>query len=203
MRVIEKDLDHNKVKVRAQTLDDLWHLSHVIELGDIVFAKTFRRVEIERPDKLRPEAFEKRPVYLGIRVKNLEFHKYTNRLRILGTIEAGDESIGAHHTIEVEPRTVLTIEKEQGWKPDQLQRLKEAERAVRVPYVLVVTMDEGEADLAIIRQYGIDQAGKIERSIPGKQAEWKVRAEVKANFYHEVAKAIQNAIDVEKGIKTV
>ena len=58
MRVIHKDMKHGKIKLVPETLDDLWHLNHLIEEGDLVTALTWRREKAEA-DKLRPERLEK------------------------------------------------------------------------------------------------------------------------------------------------
>jgi len=45
MKIIKKDLKHGKVVVQIQNLDDLWHLSQIIESTDIVSGKTSRKVK--------------------------------------------------------------------------------------------------------------------------------------------------------------
>ncbi len=43
MQILEEKPKEGKVKVKAETLDDLWHLYHIIDPGDIVYAKTLRK----------------------------------------------------------------------------------------------------------------------------------------------------------------
>ncbi len=88
MRVTNLSLKgrEGEIAVSAETLDDLWHLKYIIEKGDLVFALTRRKAD-SASDKLRPEKVEKVKVRLGIRVEELEFHKFANRLRIHGPIE--------------------------------------------------------------------------------------------------------------------
>ncbi len=66
-----------------ESVDDVWHLSHIVVPGDLVYATTFRAPE-SSADKIRPEKLEKRLVRLGIRVEKVEFHRYSVRLRISG-----------------------------------------------------------------------------------------------------------------------
>ena len=56
-----------EIRLLPESIDDLWHLQHLIAPGDLVFATTFRSVDTAT-DKIRPEKTEKRPVRLGIRV---------------------------------------------------------------------------------------------------------------------------------------
>ncbi|HDZ35689.1 MAG TPA: mRNA surveillance protein Pelota, partial [Thermococcus sp.] len=43
MQIIHQDVKEGKIKVKAETLDDLWHLYHIIDPGDVVYAKTLRK----------------------------------------------------------------------------------------------------------------------------------------------------------------
>ena len=55
---------HGEIRLFAESVDDLWHLSHLVRPGDLVFATTFRSVELVQ-DKIRPEKPEKKPVPAG------------------------------------------------------------------------------------------------------------------------------------------
>lgn len=168
MRILKKKLKIKGDKERRhvgeislvpESLDDLWHLKHLIESDDLVYSLTYRRLD-EATDKLRPDKVDKKPLRLGIRVDGIEFHKFSRRLRIKGLIEEGPETeLGAHHTLNIEPDVELTIVKE--WKEHQLKRLQEAERAAASPDVLLVTIEEGEAVAGVVRQYGVDELFSI------------------------------------------
>ena len=72
MKAEQGDLRDNAGEIRLlpESIDDLWHLEHLIFPGDLAFATTFRNVE-SATDKIRPEKVEKRPVRLGIRVEKV------------------------------------------------------------------------------------------------------------------------------------
>ena len=63
---------YGEIRLFPESIDDLWHLQHLIGPGDLVFATTFRSVEAAT-DKIRPEKVEKRPVRLGVRIGRVEF----------------------------------------------------------------------------------------------------------------------------------
>ena len=192
MRVIYKDLKHGKIKLRIETLDDLWHLHHLIEPNDIVTAQTWRR-EREVKDKLRPERLEKRRLTLSIRVEEVEFHKHANRLRLLGTIVSGPD-VGKHHSFSLEPGSTLAITKT--WRPYHLDRIREAVRASRRPRVLLVALDDVSAELALVRQYGLDELGIISRARAGKRYAVKREADER-KFFHKLAAAMKDIISRE------
>ena len=71
---------YGEIRLFPESIDDLWHLRHLVATGDLVFATTFRSVDTAS-DKIRPEKAEKRPVRLGIRIDRVEFSEQGIRLR--------------------------------------------------------------------------------------------------------------------------
>jgi protein pelota len=178
-----------------ESLDDLWHLKHVIEAGDLVYSLTYRRLE-EATDKVRPDKVDKKPLRLGIRTDAVEFHKFSRRLRIKGVIKEGPESeLGSYHTFNIEPDTKLSVVKE--WKAHQLKRLREAEKAFATTEVLVVTIEDGEAVAGIVRQYGVDELFSL-RYGSGKGMEQAGGGSGKSDFFGELLKHIQNSMQTTK-----
>ena len=141
---------HGEVRLLAESVDDLWHLSHLVRPGDLVFATTFRSVETVQ-DKIRPEKPEKKPVRLGIRVEGVAFHPYANRLRISGVIEHGVDQ-GSHHTINLDAGPELSVIKT--WRQVDMDRIDRAVKATSTGAVHILAVEEGEAELYRIRQYG-------------------------------------------------
>lgn len=160
MEVKHKDLEEGVVEVRVTSLDDLWTLKGLIEAGDRVRARTHRR-ESSRDDLTRSKRAERRPVTLVLEVESVEFHRHTERLRLLGVILEGDEdSLGMHHTINVDVGKELSIEKD-AWREDQLERLDEA--GVEGPNVGILTIEEGDAFYGLVRQFGVDKTFAMSR----------------------------------------
>ncbi|MCD6522721.1 MAG: mRNA surveillance protein pelota [Candidatus Diapherotrites archaeon] len=183
MRVLKRALP--KIVVVAETLDDLWHLEKVIEKDDLVTAKSERRFTSEGGRT------ERKPITVTIKVEAIELHKHSNKLRLLGTIVRGYPEdyvqIGTHHTIEVMPQKTITIEKVQ-WKRYQLQRIKEAVEASKRPKVLLVVMDDESAEIALLREFGLEQKGTIRSGRSGKA--FKQR-DVMQEYFHNIAKALE------------
>ncbi len=162
MRIVKHSLKGNigEVSLVTESLDDLWHLKYIIENGDIVYSVTKRKADVST-DKIRPEKSEKKTVRLGVNVEKVEFHKFANRLRVHGVIESGMD-IGSYHTLNIEQDTQLSIVK--NWKSDQLERIKEAEKASKRPKVIIVCLEEGDADIGLVRHYGIETYSHITQS---------------------------------------
>ena len=137
-------------KLVADSLDDLWHLSHLVGVGDSVFAITLRTAD-GPSDKLRAEKLEKRPVRIGIRVEKVEFSADANRLRLFGVIIFGPD-LGQHHTINVETGYEISVVKR--WRSVDLARMKRAVDATLNDVIHIAAVEDGEIELYRIRQYG-------------------------------------------------
>jgi protein pelota len=182
LKILHKDLKTQEVKLLAESMDDLWHLFNVIEEGDLVYAKTYRRDE-KKTDKLRPEKTEKKPMRLGIRVEKLEFHEFTDRLRVHGVIEHGPVDVGSYHTLNLEDGDRISIIKER-WKDHHLKRLNEAVEHTKQPMILFLIMDYDEAEFALLRQSGVQGIARITSKGTGKR--YKKTEGTKKDFYNEV-----------------
>ncbi|WP_440954424.1 mRNA surveillance protein pelota [Methanosarcina sp. Mfa9] len=193
MRVTKRFLKgrEGEIAVTAETLDDLWHLKYIIEKGDMVFALTKRKADAAS-DKIRPEKVEKVKVRLGIRVEELEFHKFANRLRVHGPIEHGMDA-GSYHTLNLELGTNLSIFKEH-WKNDQLQRIKDAEEAGKRPKVVIVAIEEGDADIGFVRHYGIEVYSHI------SQSSGKRETGLRDEFFREIVEQLRHAVPEDASI---
>jgi len=141
---------YGEIRLFPESIDDLWHLRHLIGAGDLVFATTFRSVEAAT-DKIRPEKVEKRPVRLGVRIERVEFSEHGVRLRLFGIIEHGPDT-GEHHTINVETGYEISVIRH--WRPVDLERVDRAVRASVYGVIHILTIEEGEAELFRLRQYG-------------------------------------------------
>ncbi|WOF15605.1 mRNA surveillance protein pelota [Methanoplanus sp. FWC-SCC4] len=139
-----------EIKLFPENIDDLWHLQHLISYGDLSYATTFRSLD-SATDKARPEKTEKKPVRLGIRVEKVEFHHNANRLRVSGVIEYGPDT-GFYHTLNVEAGHEISVVK--NWRQTDLERIERAVKASTTGLIHIITVEEGEAEIFRIRQYG-------------------------------------------------
>src|SRR5437879_8975129 len=165
MRVLHKDPATGEIKVRVENADDLWHLHNLVLPGDHVRASTYRRQEV-KTDKVRPERGEKVRVTLTVRVESVEFQAFADRLRITGVIVEGPQDLGRHHTLNVAVDDVVSIIKT--WRSHELRRIDEAVAAAQKPLVAFLSLDDEEALLAQLRQYGVRELATIRAPGHGK-----------------------------------
>lgn len=171
MRVLHQDAVANEIKLLPETLDDLWHLHNLVDEGDLVFAMTYRRGE-EKSDKLRPDRSDKVRMRLGLRIKKVEFHESEDVLRVLGVIEQGPQDIGEHHTLMIGLREAISIIKPE-WKAQHFDRIKRAVASSEKPSIFLVAIEDTEAVIAAVREYGIKEYATITRNPGGKMYDSK------------------------------
>ena len=175
MKVLHQDTRTNEIKLLPETIDDLWHMSNLLDELDVVYAVTYRRKE-EKGDKLRPDRTEKVRMKLGIRVRKVEFHESDDRLRLLGEIESGPQDVGQHHTLMIGIGDAITIVKTE-WRQAYLERIKRAVEASEKPKILFVAVEDTEAVIAVAREYGFKEVATITRNPEGKMYDSKVDQE--------------------------
>ncbi|HSV42771.1 MAG TPA: mRNA surveillance protein pelota, partial [Methanomassiliicoccales archaeon] len=169
---MHQDRLKGEIKLQVEVNDDLWHLFNIVRPGDLVFASTYRRDESAKADKIRSERADKKRMTLGIRVEKMEFREYDGRLRILGVIEDGPQDVGAYHTLNMEEGEWVSIIK-RCWTDADLDRVKRSVEDSKKPVVVFVALENDEATIAVLRQYGIKNIANIVGPSSGKMYEQK------------------------------
>jgi len=170
------------VKVLPESLDDLWHLYNIVAPGDEVYAQTTRLVKVEEL-YARPRKGRRVSVFLGVTVQRVVWDRSLNRLRVHGIVCEAPEELnvrGSHHTINVTMDKPITIIKAE-WLKHQIDRLERASRVTLAP-IIVVSIDDEEFCVAVLRQYGIDVKAEERVRLPGK-LEAEKREKAKREFF--------------------
>ena len=173
MKIIFKDLKHGEIKLLPENLDDIWHLYNIIEVDDLVRGITYRSEE-GKDDMIRSKKTEKKRMKLGVRVKEVKFHEFSDRLRVHGLIEEGPQDLGSFHTLNIDAEAMdkISIIKEE-WKYHHLKRIDEAVKSRDQSVLIFLSIDEEIATIAILRQSGIQWLADINSNRSGKMYESK------------------------------
>ena len=199
MQIKNQDKKQGLIEIIPESIDDLWHLSHIVEKNDFVSTLTTRRIQDNDSGKTRADRGVKKTFFLGIRVEKISFHKYTGMLRFTGIIESGPEDLiplGSHHTINVLTNNSIKIQKQ--WNKWSLDRLQRAVEASKRPTEIIVAIEDNVTDLGIIKQYGIDYIGPIIGDISGKRNIAKDRQDKINQYYEDITKTIQQHQKINK-----
>ncbi|RLF20786.1 MAG: mRNA surveillance protein Pelota, partial [Thermoprotei archaeon] len=192
MKLLGISKNGRALRLRPESEDDLWVLYNIIRQGDIVRSRTTRELKTRSGSK-------RKPMTMAIRVEWTEYQPFTTRLRIHGKIvEAPREYdlIGQRHTINLEIGDEVLIFKEEGWEQYDFKRIKEACRRSSVS-LLTVAIDEDEACIALVRDYGIKVMAEIDLNLPGKYDVAGREHELKRKLSH-IAKVVEALVNEYK-----
>lgn len=199
MKITYQNQKEELIEVIPETLDDLWHLSHIVKNGDFITSKTTRRIQDTSGDKLRSDRGVKKTFTLEVQIESISFHMFTGKLRLTGSITQGPEDLiplGSHHTIEVKFNTPLKIKKEK-WSKWDIQRLQQAVKASKKLSAIIVLIEENIVTFGLIRQFGIEYYGPVIGNISGKRVIDKNRNKEIIDFYQNIVKIIYKYKDIQ------
>ncbi len=191
MQVLSDQRDTGLIRLYVDNDDDLWTLYNVIRPGDRVRGLTHRRDESQQ-DVIRSQKTDRKPMMLTLRVEKCEYSDFSERLRILGTIIAGPQDHGCHHTINVEKQYRLDIFKDQ-WRGHEIERLRKAVENAKRPAAVFLSMEDDNALVALLRQFGLEVLVEIAGGVSGKQYRQKDRG--KGKFFDEITGVLAEVVD--------
>jgi protein pelota len=203
LKIVHRNLKKGVLVLKPENLDDLWILYNVILPGDRVYAKSQRRVKA-RDETLRQDSGRRVTLHLGIQAESVYYDPNFNRLRVKGLIVEGPEDllkIGSYHTLNLELNFEVKIVKD-AWPDYLIKRVKESLDSENRPRVLVVAVEEGEACIAKVGDYGVDVAANISMNIPGKQEDTKQRDMILQRFFSDVYAVVKESLR-DKRVKSV
>ncbi len=182
MKILNFNRKKGFAKIIPENLDDLWHLYNIILEHDTVYAKTTRLVKLDE-NYTRPQKGKRVSLFLGVKVMKVLWDKSLNRLRVHGIVYEAPEDFnvtGSHHTINVTLNKPITVVKSK-WPKHQIDRLYSASRVKTAP-IIVMSMDNDEYCVAVLRQYGVDVKVEKRIKLPGKR-EAEKRTKAKQEFF--------------------
>lgn len=153
------------IDVIPELPEDLWHLYHIISIGDKVRATTIRKVSKESSSGTISN--ERIKISLTIQVDKVD---YSGALRLSGPNVSENKyvKLGAYHTIEIEENRKLSISKN-CWDAIFLKRLEMASDLNKTADVAAIVLTEGLAHLCLITQHMTVEKQRFEKSIAKKR----------------------------------
>ncbi len=185
MRILEQDRKKGFIKLRVDTLDDLYWLLSIIEPGDLITMKTTRRI---KQDGIRADSGERIPMTLTLEVEKMKIDQYSERLRVTGIVRVGPEKFGIqgqHHTLNVTEGSIIKIEKKK-WNKLHLDILKRAEEYSRKGNVILVAMDDEGATVAKLNAYRAEEIAYVRSNLQPKGGDLKRRSDSERRYYSDL-----------------
>src|SRR3989338_2681175 len=130
MRILKDNQKRGEVLVKVTTLDDLWYLSQVLDKHDFVTGDTVRKIKLGNGEEGKTQIIKKH-ARITVEVEKVEFHKYTNALRINGKIKEGPG--------EVQEKAFPNIKKDATFYADIVKRLQEYDQRYKLDKLIVAS----------------------------------------------------------------
>ena len=189
VKILRRNHKKGVFKVLPESTDDLWHIYNIIAPKDEIHARTTREVNVEG-NYSRPKAGRRISTFLGVKIEKVTWDKNLNRLRVHGIVCKAPEKIsvkGSHHTINVTVGKPITIIKSL-WLKHHTDRLSRASKAK--PPIIIISIDNEEYCVALLRQYGIDIKVEGATRLPGK-LEAEKRTKAVREFFKKASRALR------------
>ena len=176
----------SEISIWIDDADDLWYLKNILTVGDLVTMRVMRRPE-KREDALRSKEEKRVPVTVTVRVESIEFQEFSSRLKLLGIITEGPENIvGEHQSLIISSGDDLKIQKD-SWSKIQLSLLREAENRSLKNRGIFVALDDENAEIMVMRSYGIQVLATIRSGRSGKLYESR---NTEKDYFNEIADSL-------------
>lgn len=182
---------HGLVTITPEQPDDLWALRRVISKGDFVAGETSRvfkeTAEYARPDK------ERIKVTVTLEVEEASLDSTLTRLRVSGKIiDVSNDLIskGSFHSLTVSEGHRVSIRKQKGFTPTELNILRSA-NAPGDNYA-IVAIDTREAGIGLVKGTHLQMLPSVDSGVTGKMYSDARAKKVSASAYFEkIAKELQ------------
>lgn len=167
MRLVHWDAKSGVCRVRVETPSDLWRLSRLVHAGENVAASTTRR-DPEAPSETSAAERSRRRVWLTVRAETVDFHDFSQHVRVTGPIVEGPFDIGRHHTLDIDLGDEVAVTKSE-LSPADRAILDEGTQHRGEPSVLIAAVDWGDSSLVRLRGRALEPVVDLKRTLAGKQ----------------------------------
>lgn len=185
MKQIFAEFKKGIVKLKVETLDDLWYLSQIIDEGDLVSGKTERKIKLGGEGD-RAGKNVRKTIFLEILAEKVEF--IDNVLRVNGQVVQGTDDVpsGSYHTFCIDQtQHTFTLKKEK-WLSYQRNKLNESLNAIKSK-ILIVILDRENVIYALSKINDYEILSKVQGEV-SKKAE---QNQAKGSFYLDIEKIIK------------
>ena len=138
-----------------------------MRVGDAVGASTTRR-DPEAPENVANAERTRRRVFLTVRAEQIEFHGFSQHVRITGPILEGPFDIGRHHTLDLTEGDEVRVTKP-SLTPGERAILDEGIGGKGDPTILLAAVDWGDSSFVRLRGRAVEPIADLRRTIAGKR----------------------------------
>lgn len=191
MKIIKFYEGVGSLKLRVDTLEDLWTAQRIIFANDLVKSESERKFKSNESDK-----GELKKVVVTLRAEKTELDKDANRLRVLGKIVEGKPleyiKINSYHTLNIAPGDVFEIMKSE-WHQYIIDVVRNSVSDSKRPRLGLIVLDEEKALPAYLLGYGLKFENEIYSRL-SKRMSQKDFQEQQKKYYNEILEIVQDMV---------
>lgn len=193
MRILKRA--NNEVKLRVESPEDLWAMANVISKGDMACGNI--RWKSDRGEDLqRSKKGEVKRIRVCIRVKNIDFQEFSDRLRVSGSVISGPEDvIDRHVSLNIGVDEEISLIKVK-WSREMLDMLKEAEKESKKPKIVLVGVDREGVWVYSMLTYGLKKVGESSVSGGGKYSPEDVEAVILKDVLEIITPLLEGDVEI-------
>ncbi len=191
MKIIKFYENVGSLKLRVDTLEDLWTAQRIIFANDLVKSESERKFKSSESDK-----GELKKVIITLRVEKTELDKDAGRLRVLGKIMEGKPleyiKINSYHTLNIAPGDIFEVIKSE-WHDYIVDVVRNAVSDSKRPRLGIIVLDEEKALPAYLLGYGLEFRNEIYSKL-SKRMTPKDFQEQQRKYFEEVISTVRDMI---------
>jgi len=196
LKILEYKRDKGILELLIEVPEDLYYLSLILDKEDLAYAWTTRQLKFEGKGGESKKG-ERVKVYLGIKVKAIEYHRFTKKVRIRGVIIEAPERIhskGSYHTLSLGVGSRIRIVKDKITAYHE-KILEMASSKIRK--VLLLSIGDDEITIGVLRPQGVEILASWS-IVPVKSDKTRSIAEMYKEPLRKTLKNIKEYIEREK-----
>jgi protein pelota len=203
MKILRQDVNEKimsgTILMQAEEEEDMYHLYNLIQVGDVVEASTMRNVVTESKSGVRDKT--RVMTKIAVKVDDLQFDAEQGSLRVKGINVKENENLklGQSHTLTLELNRPCELFKE-FWDSISLDMLRSLSEPVKKAELAVLVMQDGLANLLLLREALTKHCAKIERALQKKKTAASSSSSLSMDtavlkFFSDVYDAIMRHVD--------
>jgi len=182
MQIIERN--KNYMKLRITNPEDLWYLTMIIDKGDLLRGKTYRKINLSSKDE--KSNVTKKPITVKISVEKINYDPESKILRIGGLIQESNDpdiSNNSFQSITLEQDTIFSLEKKNmlSFQEDKLEESTKDQKKI-----LLIIHDRESAIFSVLNNFEYKIIAEIHGDVAKKDQDTTTN-----NFYLEIARKIE------------
>lgn len=178
-------------RLRIETEDDLWTLSHLARPGLQLGMLGERRDQTTTGEEGgRAKSAERKKMWIRLNISSSEYQSFSELLRVHGIIEEAHFDVGLHHTHTIEVRNEVELTSTHPFSSADYELLRQAEQAAQQTNIALAMVETDEVVLFYVTSRGLKEGATWTMRGGGKRGDLKQSTGIATTFRANVIKAV-------------